>query len=101
MKVCVLGSGGLLGHMLIRVLSASHDVYGTTREKASKDSPLAQFLPVEKWIGEVDAAEPSSIKRVFEKNQFFYNFWIPRIDPCNTNIFNTIFVLHAHSKSQL
>jgi len=70
MKVCVLGSGGLLGHMLIRVLSASHDVYGTTREKASKDSPLAQFLPIEKWIGEVDAAEPSSIKRVFEKNQF-------------------------------
>ena len=70
MKVCVLGSGGLLGHMLIRVLSGSHDVYGTTREKASKDSPLAQFLPIEKWIGEVDAAEPSSIKRVFEKNQF-------------------------------
>ena len=70
MKVCVLGSGGLLGHMLIRVLSASHDVYGITREKASKDSPLARFLPIEKWISEVDAAEPTSIKRVFEKNQF-------------------------------
>ena len=70
MKVCVLGSGGLLGHMLIRVLSGPHDVYGSTREKVSKYSPLARFLPVEKWIDEVDAAEPSSIKRVFEKNQF-------------------------------
>jgi dTDP-4-dehydrorhamnose reductase len=70
MKVCVLGSGGLLGHMLIRILSESHDVYGTTRGKASKDSLLARFLPLEKWIGEVDAMEPSSIESVFEKSQF-------------------------------
>ena len=61
MKVCVLGSGGLLGHMLIRILSGSHDIYGTTREKASKDSPLARFLPFGRWIGEVDETEPRSI----------------------------------------
>ena len=70
MKVCVLGSGGLLGHMLIRVLSDSHDVYGTTRETASNSSPLARFLSPDKWIGGVDAENLRSIKNVFEQNQF-------------------------------
>ena len=70
MKVCVLGSGGLLGHMLIRVLSDSHDVYGTTREMASNLSPLARFLSPDKWIGGVDAANLRSIKNIFELNQF-------------------------------
>ena len=70
MKVCVLGSGGLLGHMLIRVLSESHDVYGTTREKASNSSPLARFLSSDKWIDEVDARNLGSVKSIFEKNQF-------------------------------
>ena len=70
MKVCVLGSGGLLGHMLIRVLSDSHDVYGTTREMASNSSPLARFLSPDKWIGGVDAANLRSIKNIFELNQF-------------------------------
>ena len=70
MNVCVLGSGGLLGHMLIRVLSDSHDVYGTTRETASNSSPLARFLSPDKWIGGVDAENLRSIKNVFEQNQF-------------------------------
>ena len=70
MKVCVLGSGGLLGHMLIRVLSDSHDVYGTTREMSSNSSPLARFLSPNKWIGGVDAANLRSIKNIFELNQF-------------------------------
>ena len=56
MKVCVLGAGGLLGHMLIRVLSESNDVFGTTREDFIASSPLAKFLTKEKWIGKVDAS---------------------------------------------
>ena len=70
MKVCVFGSGGLLGHMLVRVLNDSHDVYGTTRETASNSSPLARFLSPDKWISGVDAENLRSIKNVFEQNQF-------------------------------
>ena len=70
MKVCVLGAGGLLGHMLIRVLSESNDVFGTTREKPKISSPLAKFLPQEKWIGGVDASIPHSVEKIFDTDQF-------------------------------
>jgi len=70
MKVCVLGAGGLLGHMLIRVLSESNDVFGTTREKPDISSPLAKFLPLENWIGGVDASNTHSIEKIFETHQF-------------------------------
>ncbi|MFZ9717589.1 MAG: NAD-dependent epimerase/dehydratase family protein, partial [Ilumatobacteraceae bacterium] len=70
MKVCVLGAGGLLGHMLIRVLSESNDVFGTTREEASNSSPLAKFLPQEKWISGVDASNAESVKKIFDADQF-------------------------------
>jgi dTDP-4-dehydrorhamnose reductase len=70
MKVCVLGAGGLLGHMLIRVLSESNDVFGITRENPKISSPLANFLSQEKWIGGVDASIPHSIKKIIETDQF-------------------------------
>ena len=70
MKVCVLGAGGLLGHMLIRVLSESNDVSGTTRESPNNSSSLAKFLSQEKWIGGVDASIPHSIDKIFETDQF-------------------------------
>ena len=70
MKVCVLGAGGLLGHMLIRVLSESNDVFGITRENPKISSPLAKFLSQEKWIGGVDASIPHSIEKIFETDQF-------------------------------
>jgi dTDP-4-dehydrorhamnose reductase len=70
MKVCVLGAGGLLGHMLIRVLSESNDVFGIAREKPKISSPLAKFLSQEKWIGGVDASIPHSIEKIFDTDQF-------------------------------
>ena len=70
MKVCVLGAGGLLGHMLIRVLGESVDVYGTTRESRSDSSPLARFLPQDKWIDNVDASKFDSINKVFDTTNF-------------------------------
>jgi dTDP-4-dehydrorhamnose reductase len=70
MKVCVLGAGGLLGHMLVRVLSESNDVFGTTRERPGVSSPLAKFLPLEKWIGGVDASNLEAVKNVFDTSQF-------------------------------
>ena len=70
MKVCVLGAGGLLGHMLIRVLGATLDVYGTTRESRSDSSPLARFLPQDKWIDNIDASKFDSINKVFGTTNF-------------------------------
>jgi dTDP-4-dehydrorhamnose reductase len=70
MKVCVLGAGGLLGHMLIRVLGETIDVYGTTRELRSISSPLARFLPQDKWIDNVDASKLDSINKVFGTTNF-------------------------------
>ncbi|MFM9119374.1 MAG: dTDP-4-dehydrorhamnose reductase family protein, partial [Acidimicrobiaceae bacterium] len=70
MKVCVLGAGGLLGHVLIRVLSESNDVFGTTREEASDSSPLAKFLPQEKWISQIDITNSDSVKKIFDTDQF-------------------------------
>jgi dTDP-4-dehydrorhamnose reductase len=56
--------------MLIRVLSESNDVFGTTREKPKISSPLAKFLPQEKWIGGVDASIPHSVEKIFDTDQF-------------------------------
>jgi dTDP-4-dehydrorhamnose reductase len=70
MKVCVLGAGGLLGHMLIRVLGETIDVYGTTRKSRSISSPLARFLPQDKWIDNVDASKLDSINKVFGTTNF-------------------------------
>ena len=70
MKVCVLGAGGLLGHMLIRTLSVSNDVFGTTREEPNDSSPLAKFLPEKKWISQIDAKNSDSVKKIFDTDQF-------------------------------
>ena len=70
MRICVLGAGGLLGHMLIRILSESHDVHGSTKEMPSDSLPLSKFLSQDKWIGGVNALDPPSFVRVFESNQF-------------------------------
>jgi dTDP-4-dehydrorhamnose reductase len=52
------------------VLSESNDVFGTTREEASNSSPLAKFLPQEKWISGVDASNADSVKRIFDVDKF-------------------------------
>ena len=44
MRVCILGAGGMLGHMLVRVLSDDHDVYGTAKQEWSETAGLARFL---------------------------------------------------------
>ena len=70
MKVCVLGAGGMLGHMLVRSLSESHDIYGTTRESPNDSSLLAKFLSKNCWIGGVDATDFESVKQVFDDQVF-------------------------------
>ena len=70
MRVCILGSGGMLGHMLVRVLSEAHDVYGTSKQEWSATSGLAKFLSKEKWIAGVDAKEITTVSDLFREHQF-------------------------------
>ena len=70
MRVCILGSGGMLGHMLVRVLSETHDVYGTSKQEWSTTSSLAKFLSKEKLIAGVDAKDITTISDFFRERQF-------------------------------
>ena len=70
MRVCILGAGGMLGHMLVRVLSETHDVYGTSKQEWSATAGLARFLVKEKWIGGVDAKDITTVSKRFAEHQF-------------------------------
>ena len=52
--VLVLGASGMLGHMLVRVLSEHHQVIGTTSSQYDSKSPLARILDKADWIDQVD-----------------------------------------------
>jgi dTDP-4-dehydrorhamnose reductase len=52
--VLILGASGMLGHMLVRVLSPRHRVIGTTSSQYKAESPLAKLLDRESWIGGID-----------------------------------------------
>ena len=70
MRVCILGAGGMLGHMLVRVLSETHDVYGTSKQEWSAKAGLARFLLKERWIGGVDAKDITTVSKCFAEHQF-------------------------------
>ncbi|MCX7717160.1 MAG: SDR family oxidoreductase [Candidatus Sumerlaeaceae bacterium] len=55
MRILVLGAGGMMGHMACRVLAPRHEVYGTARQAYHSATPLARFLPADRWISGVDA----------------------------------------------
>lgn len=69
MRVLILGAGGLLGHMLIRVCQAEHDVFGTSRSQFSSSNPLARFLPEQNWVGSIDVLTDGSIDRAIRKTE--------------------------------
>jgi len=60
----------MLGHMLVRVLGDSHDVFGTSKQEWTSDAGLAKFLTKEKWLGGVDAKDITSIVQIFENQDF-------------------------------
>ncbi len=70
MRVCILGAGGMLGHMLVRVLSETHDVYGTSKQEWSATAGLARFLVRERWIGGVDAKDITTVSKCVAEHQF-------------------------------
>ena len=70
MRVCILGAGGMLGHMLVRVLSDDHDVYGTSKQEWSETAGLARFLEKKRWIGGVDAKDIKTVNDCIAEHQF-------------------------------
>lgn len=60
----------MLGHMLVRVLSDSHDVFGTSKQEWAPDAGLAKFLTKEKWLGGVDAKDITTVAQIFENQDF-------------------------------
>ena len=53
-NILVLGASGMLGHMLVRILSPHHNVVGTTSSKYDKKSNLARILSENNWVDQVD-----------------------------------------------
>jgi dTDP-4-dehydrorhamnose reductase len=62
-RVLVLGASGMLGHMLVRVLSENHTVFGTTLSPYNESSPLIQILPKENWIDSINVCAIEAVER--------------------------------------
>ena len=67
--VLVLGASGMLGHMLVRVLSPRHRVIGTTSSQYKAESPLAKLLDRESWIGGIDVRSLNQVDELVREIQ--------------------------------
>jgi dTDP-4-dehydrorhamnose reductase len=63
-KVLILGAGGMLGHMAVRVLGENFEVFGTTRGDASSLPTLEKFLKKDSWITGVNVLNDDEVDRV-------------------------------------
>jgi dTDP-4-dehydrorhamnose reductase len=62
-QILILGASGMLGHMLVRVLSPHHNVVGTTSSKHDEKSPLARILSEENWVDQVDVRNLPTVEK--------------------------------------
>ena len=53
----------MLGHMLVRVLSENHIVFGTTLSPYNELSPLIQILPKENWFDSINVCAIEAVER--------------------------------------
>jgi dTDP-4-dehydrorhamnose reductase len=67
--VLVLGASGMLGHMLVRVLSEHHQVIGTTSSQYDSESPLARILDKANWIDQVDVRNWQTVENAISHAQ--------------------------------
>jgi dTDP-4-dehydrorhamnose reductase len=62
-RILILGASGMLGHMLVRVLSPHHHVVGTTSSQYDEKSHLARILSVGNWVDHVDVRNLSTVEK--------------------------------------
>ena len=65
-KVLILGAGGMLGHMAVRVLGENFEVFGTTRGNESSVPMLRKFLSKDSWITGVNVLNDQEVERVLD-----------------------------------
>jgi len=65
MKILILGAGGMLGHQLCRTLGDRFEIWGTFRGEP-REFERYNLIPQERTIGQVDAQDLSTVRRVLE-----------------------------------
>jgi dTDP-4-dehydrorhamnose reductase len=65
MRVLILGAGGMLGHQLCRTLGGRFEIWGTFRGEP-REFERYNFIPQGRSIGQVDAQDLSTVRRVLE-----------------------------------
>ena len=68
-KILIFGASGMLGHMLIRVLSPHHHVVGTTTNQYDSQSPLTRILTRDNLINLVDARSLPTVEKVIHETK--------------------------------
>ena len=67
--ILVLGATGMLGHMLVRVLSKTHSVFGTISTPYDQNDNIDRLLPRSQCIDQVDVTDVSRVVSVIRKGQ--------------------------------
>jgi len=68
-KILIFGASGMLGHMLIRVLSPHHHVVGTTRSQYNAHSPLKRIMNGNNLINLVDVRDLPRVEKVIHETK--------------------------------
>jgi len=64
MRVLILGAGGQLGHMLVRILKEDFEVFATTRSPKSAEQPLTKFIAEKMWISDLEVTNLAEMQKV-------------------------------------
>lgn len=59
----------MLGHMIVRILSAQHDVYGTSSARNDDAPSFSKVLPKENWVDQLDVANWLAVEAIISKIQ--------------------------------
>lgn len=68
-RVLVLGVTGMLGHMLVRVLSQTHSIFGTISTAYDQNKRINQLLPKSQCIDQLDVTDPLKVDSVIRNVQ--------------------------------
>ena len=66
MRLLVLDAAGMLGHRICRLLGERFEVWGTFRGEP-REFEHYNFISQKRAIGQVDAQDPSTVRRALEK----------------------------------
>ena len=68
-RILIFGASGMLGHMLIRVMSPHHHVVGTTTSQYNPHSPLKRILSGDNLINLVDVRNLPTVENLIQKTK--------------------------------